>query len=1656
MLHKHIDTCRHFIVRHHKYAWAFMGFAILVVGSVYFKKEFIDAATAYNFTQSSFTGGISTTTANHTSNRTGWNNYDSLSSGVVAGATVSLSSTAKSVTDDGIPGALSALPDPIAAGADPWGITVSPDGRSVYVTNYKSIGTISMFSRDATTGVLLSIGTIASGPSPISVIVSPDGKSVYAVSDDASGPISMYSRDTTSGVLTALPTPFINSGDYASSITISPDGASVYVGGYYNALFMYSRDLSTGALTPLSPSASIAMGGSNGNPFGITVSPDGKSVYVTAPGNGDINMYARDTVTGALADLGAIDAGNPYSVTVSPDGKSVYVANKQTNGTVRMYSRNTTSGVLTALSPHSISAGNEPYSITISPDGAAVYVANYRSHNMSMYSRNATTGALSSVGTIATGANPGGVTISPNGESVYVSNSGPYTVSQYSRGGAKGTTGFESGTNSMTALTKFVSGTNVSVMLSDGEPAISAGYRYTLTRKGDGTLWAYGDNTYGQLGVGVVTNADESTSTFSGTPLQVSIGNTYTAISAGRDHSLAIKTDGTLWAWGRNNSGQLGISNEVDKNTPVKIGEDTYIAISAGGDHSLAIKTDGTLWAWGGNSSGQLGDVTNTASSIPVPVSIGNTYTAISAGRDHSLAIKTDGTLWAWGLNNRGQLGISNQVDKNTPVQVGNNTYTAISAGDNHSVAIKTDGTLWAWGHNSTAQLGLGNTQQRTSPVQVGDATYITISAGGSHSLAIRTGGTLWSWGYGENGALGLGNHNLDRYFTSPQQVSMGSTFATIAAGKDANDGGMGHSLAIRVDGMLLGFGYNNVGQLGRGTHDTIRGFCATLRETLLSSVIAYSSGTFTSAIINLKGKANPTTMTWANTLPDGTGITMEVSGSADNVTWGSYATIANSGDSISYLVGSQYIQYRATLTTTNPAVTPTLDSVTINYNQYTPAGSLTSSVYDTSTAGNVSLISSLTWTETGTSADETVKFQVRSSMDGVLWSAWCGYTNCSGSTYFNSAQNGVTLAEGHPLQNGGNDQYLQYKAFLYSGGSATPTLTAVTVSYQTDHTPIFTFTQSNFDGGTSATIANHASNQTGWSVYESANGLSPVYSNAMPVMESNTTTGDLTSSVYNTRLTDNGVSRVAWTAIGITDTASIKLQVRSASTAEGLAIAPWCGQVESTGTCTGENFFTTSGVEMVLGTHPLNTGSNDKYIQYKALFTDSLGLGQLALSSADISYVLMDVVAPVITSSPAGGSMRIYVGSTYTEAVVTATDTRDGAITVVKTGSVNTAAVGTYTITYTATDLAGNIATSTRTVNVLAVPIYAQILINNTTVSTILREVLVGYNNTESSIITIPSTVTNATINVSALTTSTATTTTAVLQGAIVINAATSIGAVSMEIPAGITITAGIPNWNGIINAPQVKANSTVTVTADSGITATVFSVIEVGYGDIKLVFDKAVKLVLSGQSGKEAGYSRAGVFTEINTICSADTQAAGDDLPAEGDCYINVDSDLIIWTKHFTNFVTYTLAVTPVTSVSYSGGGSYVYIAPTPTPVLKIDTTTKPISVVPGCVTGDTHSATTGKECFPTLVQKPVPVIKAPVKAPKPTPKLALAPKPVPTIVEPKAVEPTPEPVLTPEPAKTPEVKQNFATTITNTFSIVIEYLGSIMKSIWGWFAN
>ena len=293
---------------------------------------------------------------------------------------------------------------------------------------------------------------------------------------------------------------------------------------------------------------------------------------------------------------------------------------------------------------------------------------------------------------------------------------------------------------------------------------VSTGYDHTVAIKNDGSLWAWGRNTAGQLGINNLTNKSTPVTTFAG-------GNNWKQVSLTRGGTYAIKTDGSLWTWGGNGAGQLGINNNNDgddRKTPVTtfVGGTTWKSIAVCGNGTItAIKTDGSLWTWGYNAYGQLG-INNTANrSVPTTTFAGgNDWKIVGGGYRHTTAIKNDGSLWVWGRNAQGQLGTNDLTQRNTPVTtfVGGNTWKTIgnlNGATEATAAIKTDGTLWVWGQGK--RIGVNDINNRSIPVTTfaGGTNWKSASIGRENMAAIKTDGSLWVTGettilYGNNNSI--------------------------------------------------------------------------------------------------------------------------------------------------------------------------------------------------------------------------------------------------------------------------------------------------------------------------------------------------------------------------------------------------------------------------------------------------------------------------------------------------------------------------------------------------------------------------------------------------------------------------------------------------------------------------------------------------------------------------------------------------------------------------------------------------------------------------------------------------------------------------------------------------------------------------------------
>jgi alpha-tubulin suppressor-like RCC1 family protein len=348
---------------------------------------------------------------------------------------------------------------------------------------------------------------------------------------------------------------------------------------------------------------------------------------------------------------------------------------------------------------------------------------------------------------------------------------------------------------------------SIFISINPIKASVAAGYAHSLALKTEGTVLSWGRDGSGQLG-------DDSAIANKSTPVAVLDASNIVAVAAGGNHSLALKSDGTMLAWGLDNTGQLGDGPlDVGKGTPVAVLDAAnVIAIAAGGNHSLALKSDGTVLAWGLDLSGQLGnDNTIANQSAPVLVGGATSIVAIAAGDNHSLALKSDGTILSWGSDISGELGNDIEyLSQSTPVAVnGANNIIAIAAGGAYCLALKSDGSLLSWGSDGQGQLGDDAVSANKSiPVAVSPEAngIVAIAAGDSHALAIKSDGTLLSWGWDGFGQLGDDLAKADKF--TPVAVTAASNVVAVAAGQI-------HSLALKSDGTLLSWGQDKDGQLG-------------------------------------------------------------------------------------------------------------------------------------------------------------------------------------------------------------------------------------------------------------------------------------------------------------------------------------------------------------------------------------------------------------------------------------------------------------------------------------------------------------------------------------------------------------------------------------------------------------------------------------------------------------------------------------------------------------------------------------------------------------------------------------------------------------------------------------------------------------------------
>ena len=327
----------------------------------------------------------------------------------------------------------------------------------------------------------------------------------------------------------------------------------------------------------------------------------------------------------------------------------------------------------------------------------------------------------------------------------------------------------------------------------------------------DQSAWCWGDGGHGRLGNGV-TGGDHPL------PQPVLGGYSWAFIATGLEHTCGIQTDGSLWCWGANGTGRLGIGNTnwSTHNTPQSVVESgPWRMVSSEYYHSCGVKLDGSAWCWGSNGNGRLGDDSTTDRGSPVEVHGDDEWLMVSAGGSHSCGVKVDGSAWCWGRGENGRLGNNDTGDQHTPVEVlESGPWISVSAGNNYSCGLKQDGTLWCWGSNFHGRLGIDVWEgpDQLTPQEVSDSgpwASLEHDSANNNTCAIKTDGSAWCWGSGCWSSLGTGFEGCN-HETAPTEIILEGPWQAMSSGAH-------HRCGLRADGTAWCWGHNHVGQIGSG-----------------------------------------------------------------------------------------------------------------------------------------------------------------------------------------------------------------------------------------------------------------------------------------------------------------------------------------------------------------------------------------------------------------------------------------------------------------------------------------------------------------------------------------------------------------------------------------------------------------------------------------------------------------------------------------------------------------------------------------------------------------------------------------------------------------------------------------------------------------------
>jgi alpha-tubulin suppressor-like RCC1 family protein len=487
--------------------------------------------------------------------------------------------------------------------------------------------------------------------------------------------------------------------------------------------------------------------------------------------------YTNDGVSNNWIDItGPQNAGFIYqSYSITPNTSTI---NETTGNTVSYTVTTTNTADNTVLYwTNSGTASSSDFSDSVS-NGTVTITNNSGTFTRSIIAESVTEGSETIILSLRTGSNTGPIVAVATTVTVNDTSLDPYFALFSTGYNVNGELGLNDRVN-RSSPTQIGSSTNWSKIGVGGFFEDTAAPAAAI--KTDGTLWAWGRNDYGQLGQGDTTARSS--------PTQVGALTNWSNISVSDNKIFAIKNDGTLWGWGAAFVGALGLNNTTNYSSPKQIGTNTNwskIWLADGGNAVAAIKTDGTLWTWGDGSFGMTGQNGTTSRSSPTQVGSGTNWRDLPTNGQSGPfmgAIKTDGTLWTWGRNSDNQLGSGRTTNQSNPTQQGVGTnWSKIGLGYGHGLGIKTDGTLWGWGNNSRNQLtnSMGSYAVIT---QIGTSTtWAEVGTSQYATIGLKTDGTIWAWGRSSSGHLGL-NGTVGGNINSPVQIGTRTNWGAIAIG---------------------------------------------------------------------------------------------------------------------------------------------------------------------------------------------------------------------------------------------------------------------------------------------------------------------------------------------------------------------------------------------------------------------------------------------------------------------------------------------------------------------------------------------------------------------------------------------------------------------------------------------------------------------------------------------------------------------------------------------------------------------------------------------------------------------------------------------------------------------------------------------------------